>query len=326
MKKQLVIIGIVALLGCISLSGCSNNNQHPNGPLYVGYGSDADYRTIQEAVNAAENNATIIIKSGTYNEVLVINKTITLIGEDKNTAVIDFNPDYAISQVPIITINADNCSIENLQITLSNNTILAQGISINSNYNTIKNTIITNVSNAIELSAQSISNTIIYNEIKNNQIGIVTSNSNNNNISHNTFSNTNFNIYLSASSDYNNISFNTMKNSIYGIRIFGSEYNNVYKNCITNNKVGLYCCCDSKSNRIYSNTLLNNSVRNAEEYEGLTNIWYNYPNGTGNYWDDYTGSDENHDGIGDTPYKIYNSGNQDIHPLMIPPIAAPCNQ
>jgi parallel beta-helix repeat protein len=326
MKKQLVIIGIVALLVCVGLSGCSNNNQHSNGPLYVGYGSDADFLNIQDAIDAAKNGATIIVQKGSYNELINMSKTIILIGEDKNTTIIDFNPDYAINQVPIITINADNCSIENLQITLSDNTILAQGIAINSKYNTIKNTIITDVSNAIELSAQSDSNTVVYNEIKNNQIGIVTSNSNNNNISHNTFSNTNFNIYLSASSDYNNISFNIMKNSTYGIRIFGSEYNNVNKNCITNNKVGLYCCCDSKSNRIYSNTLLNNSVRNAEEYEGLTNIWYDYPNGPGNYWDDYTGSDENHDGIGDIPYDIYNSGNQDIHPLMIPPIDAPCNQ
>ena len=50
--------------------------------------------------------------------------------------------------------------------------------------------------------------------------------------------------------------------------------------------------------------------------EGLTNIWYDYPNGTGNYWDDYTGSDENHDGIGDTPYNISGGSNQDLYPLM----------
>ena len=91
---------------------------------------------------------------------------------------------------------------------------------------------------------------------------------------------------------------------MYGIRIKGSQDNNVYKNCIKNNERGIYCCCGAKSNYFYSNTLLNNSVRNAEENEGLINIWYDYPNGTGNYWDDYTGSDENHDGIGDTPYEI----------------------
>jgi nitrous oxidase accessory protein NosD len=57
----------------------------------------------------------------------------------------------------------------------------------------------------------------------------------------------------------------------------------------------------------------------------LHNIWYASPNGPGNYWDDYNGSDENHDGIGDTPYEIYGAGNQDLYPLMTPPLDAPCN-
>jgi nitrous oxidase accessory protein len=117
-----------------------------------------------------------------------------------------------------------------------------------------------------------------------------------------------------------------MKNSEYGIRIKGSQNNNVYKNCIKNNERGIYCCCGAKSNYIYNNTLLNNSVRNAEENEGLTNIWYDYPNGNGNYWGDYTGIDKNHDGRGDTPYTIADAGNKDMNPLMTPPLDVPCNQ
>jgi parallel beta-helix repeat protein len=342
-----MIISITLIIILLSIiSGCL---QQEKNIIYVG-STNADYSTIQEAINAAKNGATIIIKNGSYNELLVINKTITLIGEDKNTTIINFSPDYDIrSSVSIININADNCSIENLQITLSNKSrfvysatyeqccgepavtetkvFLAGGISINSNYNTIKNTIITNVSDGIELSANSESNTIIHNEIKNNQIGIETLSSVNNNISHNILSNNQqYNIYLTTDSNTNKVSFNIMDNSIYGIRIKGSQHNNVYKNCIKNNDVGIYCCCDAKSNYIYNNTLLNNSLRNAEENEGLTNIWYDYPNGNGNYWDNYTGSDENHDGIGDIPYEIYNAGNRDIYPLMTPPLDVPCNQ
>jgi len=325
MKEQIVIIGIVTLLVCVGLSGCSDTNELLNGPLYVGY--DSDFQNIQDAIDAAKNGSTIIVKKGSYNELINLNKTITLIGEDKNTTIINFNPNYQISDVAIINIiNADKCSIENLQITMSNNAVVAKGISINSDYNTIKNNIINNCINGIQLSAQSESNTIIHNEMKNNQIGIETLSSDNNNISHNILSNNQqYNIYLTTDSNTNKISFNIMDTSMYGIRIKGSEDNNVYKNCIQNNERGIYCCCGAKSNYIYSNTLLNNSINNAEEDKGLNNIWYDYPNGPGNYWDNYTGNDENNDGIGDTPYKIPRAGNQDIYPLMTSPLDVLCN-
>ena len=41
-----------------------------------------------------------------------------------------------------------------------------------------------------------------------------------------------------------------------------------------------------------------------------------YPSG-GNYWNDYNGTDNNGDGIGETPY-IINEDNQDNYPLMNP--------
>ena len=37
-----------------------------------------------------------------------------------------------------------------------------------------------------------------------------------------------------------------------------------------------------------------------------------------NYWDDYTGSDSNNDGIGDTPYPVPGGTSQDNYPLMHP--------
>jgi hypothetical protein len=45
-----------------------------------------------------------------------------------------------------------------------------------------------------------------------------------------------------------------------------------------------------------------------------TNLWDNgYPSG-GNYWSDYHGNDDNHDGIGDSPY----ANNVDHYPLISP--------
>ena len=135
-----------------------------------------------------------------------------------------------------------------------------------------------------------------------------------------------YNIYLSTDSDANTVSSNIMDTSMYGIRIKGSQDNHVFKNCIKNNERGIYCCCGARSNYIYSNALFDNPVRNAEESKGLTNIWYDSSNGIGNYWGNYTGSDENHDGIGDIPYVIPMAGHQDIYPLMTPPLDVSCNQ
>ena len=291
--------------------------------LYVGGNGPGNYTTIQSAIEAASPGDTIFVYSGTYNESIIINKKqLTLIGQDKNTTLINFDPNYQISQ---ITINANNCSIENLQIViLGNHSVIPQGIIINSNYNTIKNNIIINVTDGIDLS-ESESNTIIHNEIKNNSIGIDASGSTYNNISKNVFSNNaHYNIFLSTGSDNNNVSSNMMNTSEFGMSIAGCKYNKVYRNCIQNNQIGISCCCYGWSNYFYNNNFLNNSINAKNDY-GLTNIWYDHPTRTGNYWDDYTGLDANGDGIGDTPYKIYGGDMEDRYPLMEPLMNQPPN-
>lgn len=326
MNKKLCSIGIITFLICVGLSGCSNKNELLNGPLYVGYGSDANFQKIQEAIDAAKNGATIIVQKGSYNELINISKTISLIGEDRNTTIINFNQNYLVSPEPIININADNCTIQNIHITVVNSSLLVLGVSLHSKYNIIKNNIITNCTNGLILSTNSELNTIAYNEIKDNQIGIYATSSTHNNVSHNIFSNNSqYNIYLILSSNTNIISFNIIKNSFYGIRIKESQDNKVDTNCIKNNDVGIYFCCGSKSNYVYNNIFINNFQGNAEEDKGLTNIWYNPAGNAGNYWDNYTGSDENHDGIGDTPYRIPREENQDNYPLLAPPFDFPCN-
>src|SRR4030042_7035615 len=49
----------------------------------------ADFSTIQEAINAADDGDTVFVRNGTYYEHIVINKTISLIGENPEDTIID---------------------------------------------------------------------------------------------------------------------------------------------------------------------------------------------------------------------------------------------
>jgi nitrous oxidase accessory protein NosD len=62
----------------------------------------ADFHTVQEAVDAASNGDTIFVHNGTYLERVVVNKTISLLGENPFGAIID-----AERSLSVISIEAD---------------------------------------------------------------------------------------------------------------------------------------------------------------------------------------------------------------------------
>jgi len=110
-----------------------------------------------------------------------------------------------------------------------------------------------------------------------------------------------------------------MENSItdncdYGVYLDYSTDNVFVANNITLNWGGILLW-HSSSNIMYHNNFFDNEVH--VEIEMSNSTWDDgYPSG-GNYWSNYTGSDENGDGIGDTPYVI-DTNNQDEYPLMNP--------
>jgi len=211
--------------------------------------------------------------------------------------------------------------------TISNNEIIFNewGIVISSNNNTVDNNTVSNNDYGINLQQSASYNTI-----------------NNNNIS---YSN-NVAVGIWLYSDGNTVSGNIITSSDIGVQIADSDDNTISGNIITNDREGLHIASDSSNNIILANIIRNNtggiflpaepSQSNNNQFyhnnlydNGLNafdmcdNIWdSDYPSG-GNYWDDYTGKDANHDGIGDTPYNISGGNNKDHYPLITPYCEAP---
>ena len=170
--------------------------------LTVDDSGGAHYTRIQDAVNNASSGYTIEVLLGTYNEKVVINKSLKLIGEDKNTTIIDGGGSG--TSVHVI---ADNVEISGFTIKngssgvyvgssngciIDNNIITDHGDGIclyNSNNNTITYNSIFNTSlliSGIHLSSSN-TNTIHDNDIFENVIGVSLYNSINNRIYHNNF-------------------------------------------------------------------------------------------------------------------------------------------
>ncbi len=136
--KGLIFIAFVLLLISFSFISNSGNVLHSQEivggkTLYVGGSGDGNYTSIQAAIDDAENGDTIFVydDSSPYYENVVINKSILLIGENKETTIIDGMGKKAI------IIKADDSEVKNF--TVRNCT----GIRINGNFNKICNNIIT---------------------------------------------------------------------------------------------------------------------------------------------------------------------------------------
>jgi parallel beta-helix repeat protein len=286
----------------------------------------ADFHTIQEAINAASPGDTIYVHNGTYYENVIVNKTVSLIGEDKYSTIID-----AGSFGNVIGVTASNVKINSFTIQKSGIFYpFGCGIYVGewSSGNNISCNIIALNSFGIRLFNSS-SNIISENNIKANEhLGILLNSSKNNRIFRNDITNNDVGIALYESSN-NSISGNNIANNRGGIWLdFDSSINIISGNNITNNWSGFWLgfgigFMGSSHNFIYHNNFVNN-YEGQVFTEASVNFWDDgYPSG-GNYWSDYPDVDllggpfqneTGSDGIGDTSYTI-DVYNRDNYPLM----------
>jgi parallel beta-helix repeat protein len=212
-----------------------------------------DYLTIQEAINAANPGDFIFVYNGTYYENVVVNKTVSLVGEDRVTTIIDGGGTGNVINVTANSVNINGFTIQN-----SGSTSSDSGIYVISSGNNMSCSTITNNKNGINL-YYSNNNTVSGNNVSsNNCYGVYLYYSGNNVISdNNIYSNYNDGIYLYYSSN-NVISDNNIYSNNNGINLYYSSDNIVSNNNATNNDCGIWIRQLSSSNVISGNNLSSN--------------------------------------------------------------------
>jgi parallel beta-helix repeat protein len=180
------------------------------------------YDTIQEAVNAANPGDTIIVRPGIYSENVFLNKTLTLIGEDRNATIINgrglgnvihvVSSDTAIMNFTVHNSgnNPDDSGIllfGSVHTTIRNNIIRNNNIGVHLRHGSndtllIDNLVLNNKASGIRLADNNNLNHIIGNTLMNNTVGVEVQSS------HNTFYHNNF-----------------ISNKVYQVRILGEVSN-----------------------------------------------------------------------------------------------------
>jgi len=272
-KKSFYLTGVYGKFPIVYVDD-DNTNGPWNGT------KEHPFHTIQEALNHVYNGYTIYVRSGIYNEHIIVNKTINLDGENKNTTIIDGG-----GTDDVVTISVPGVIISGFTIQNSGTQTYHAGIktlSLDSNV-TIENTIIQNNAIGIYLNyAYDLSwNIVRNNTIINNMEGIYAHWANNDQIIGNTITMNDGSGIEMERCQRSNIKGNIISdNGENGIYLRGASNENVISgmNIIRNNSIGLKLS-ESNRNVISHNNFINNS-KHADFYNAFFTTWKR------NYWDD----------------------------------------
>jgi len=235
--------------------------------LYVGGNYPGRYSTIQSAIDAAKSGDTIYVydESSPYYENIVIAKSLNLVGENRDTTIIDGG-----GSGNVVFMTADRINISGFTIRNSGN---YAGISVNSDYNIIFDNIFSSNGYGIQFE-YSHNNVVSVNKIMNGNYGVYLYDSYEINIYENTITdNSIIGIQLRQNSKDNVIYGNSITNNGQGINLNISSYTDIYWNIITGSRYGIYSD-ESSNNDIHDDNIITDNIYGIYFYHSsMTNIY-----------------------------------------------------
>jgi parallel beta-helix repeat protein len=272
-RTNFAIIIFIFLLFFINSSICLCKAKDGN-ILYVGGSGSGNFTSIQEAIDNSSENDSIFVYDGTYSESIVVINSIDLIGENKESVILDNNNQFYTFFIQSKNVNISGFNIKNSQIGIYITNLGMGEINISENVFSENNEGI-RIYNSTNIK---ITNNII---INNSEFGIVTSKTENIEIVKNVIIQNYRGIYLGRSSNYNMIDNNNCSDNIFGLYLKFSLLNNIKNNELYNNLWGVYLI-DSNNNSITENYIQNNadggiSLEKSDGNIVEPNFFYNNP-------------------------------------------------
>jgi parallel beta-helix repeat protein len=193
--------------------------------------SEHPYRSIQAGIDAVSIGGTVIVNNGTYNENLVITKSVNVIGAGAETTIVkNLNSDH------VFYVTAD-------RVNISGFTIEEAGFSK-------KAGICIDGADYCHISSNNVLNNYYGVRLKSSNSNILTGN--------NVFSNTKCGIFLEDSSSNTLVGNNVLSNT-NGIYLTGSSGNTITGNNVSGNTNGIYFEVSS-SNALTGNNVSGNTT------------------------------------------------------------------
>ncbi len=242
--------------------------------LYVGGAGPGNYTTIQAAIDVASPGDTVFVYSGTYNESLAVNKTLSLIGEDTNATMVVGNGTGSV-----IHILSNWVNVSGFSVTGGGSAFFDAGLLLDHVHDCHVSHINASSNNwsGLEL-YYSDWNTIEHNVAFENKFGLTLHQSDNNSILGNdVLSSPDAGLWITISRD-NTITRNFVSLNRVGFYIWDVDSTAIARNTIVDNSVGIEVMAGSSGNTLSENNISGGSTGiliathgNTIEYNTITN-------------------------------------------------------
>ena len=238
------------------------------------------YGSIQHAIDVANPGDTIYVFGGTYNETLLINKKLTLIGgldkETEGDSIIYYGKTHRYT----ITISAEGVNFTGFNVTDKKNNIMSELkgalIYITADNVVVENNNITNSAGGYGVYLYSNKNCLVNNNnISKVVVGIYSENSNTNQILLNIIRDCVTSCISIRSTYYTTVFNNTLQSSSYGISMRDCENTEVIQNDICYNSLKAVRDDNGQDNHYYNNTIYDNSVEGLYLKADDSKVYYN---------------------------------------------------